>query len=161
MVCGQIPRSATNGNHVYKKACPDRNSIGGIFDTQFDADRPQNQVETPKLRVSFRRAAWVKPIRDCYLIRAKHIVNNVNQGLVTDVESVREVLSQHGRLSVDVAALDPESDLYGVGLTSLATVGIMLALEDRFDIEFPESMLSRKTFKSLAAIAEAVASLAS
>lgn len=78
-----------------------------------------------------------------------------------EMESIREILSQHGRLSVDVAQLDETSDLYAAGLTSLATVGIMLALEDRFEIEFPESMLSRKTFKSISAIAEAVSNLAS
>lgn len=76
------------------------------------------------------------------------------------VEAVREILAQHGRLSADVSRIDHESDLYACGLTSLATVGIMLALEDRFDIEFPESMLSRKTFKSVSAITEAVVNLA-
>ncbi len=78
-----------------------------------------------------------------------------------EIDAVREIVAQHGRLSVDVAQLDAESDLYAAGLTSLATVGIMLALEDRFDIEFPESMLSRKTFKSIFSIAEAVTNLAS
>jgi acyl carrier protein len=83
-----------------------------------------------------------------------------NQNRV-EVNVIREILVQHGRLAVDVSSLDEESDLYSAGLTSLATVGIMLALEDRFDIEFPESMLSRKTFKSVSAIAEAVSNLAS
>lgn len=77
-----------------------------------------------------------------------------------DLTAVREVLAQHGRLTVDVNALDEDFDLYGAGLTSLATVGIMLALEDRFEIEFPESMLSRSTFRSVSSIAEAVAKLA-
>ena len=72
---------------------------------------------------------------------------------------IREVLAQHGSLSVDVNALDPESDLYDAGLTSLATVGVMLALEDRFNIEFPESMLRRKTFESLDSIADALSKL--
>ena len=81
--------------------------------------------------------------------------------LLVDVEVIREIVAQHGRLSVDVKSLDESSDLYSAGLTSLATVGIMLALEDRFDIEFPESMLSRKTFKSIHAIAEAVLNLVS
>ncbi len=76
-----------------------------------------------------------------------------------EIDAIREIFALHGRLSVDVRGIDIESDLYNLGLTSLATVGIMLALEDRFDIEFPESMLSRKTFKSLATIAEAVSSL--
>ena len=77
-----------------------------------------------------------------------------------DTTAVREVLAQHGRLTIDVQTLDEDFDLYGAGLTSLATVGIMLALEDRFEIEFPESMLSRSTFRSVASISEAVANLA-
>lgn len=79
---------------------------------------------------------------------------------LNDTAAIREVLAQHGRLSVDVQSLDEDSDLYNAGLTSLATVGIMLALEERFDIEFPESKLSRVTFRSVATIAEAVADLA-
>ena len=77
-----------------------------------------------------------------------------------DTTAVREVLVQQGRLTVDLRTLDEDFDLYGAGLTSLATVGIMLALEDRFEIEFPESMLSRSTFRSIASIADAVAKLA-
>jgi acyl carrier protein len=76
-----------------------------------------------------------------------------------DINAIRQVLAQHGRLTVDVQTLDEDFDLYGAGLTSLATVGIMLALEDRFEIEFPESMLSRGTFRSVSSIAEAVANL--
>lgn len=87
-------------------------------------------------------------------------MRDVENNILVEIEAIREILSQHGRLSVDVKSLDKESDLYAVGLTSLATVGIMLALEDRFDIEFPESMLSRKTFKSVSSITEAVSNLA-
>jgi acyl carrier protein len=72
---------------------------------------------------------------------------------------IRDTLARHGRLSIDVAALAPDSNLYDAGLTSLATVGVMLALEDRFNVEFPESMLGRKTFASLESIAEAVGEL--
>jgi acyl carrier protein len=35
----------------------------------------------------------------------------------------------------------------------------MLALEDTFDIEFPDRMLTRSVFESIAAIATAVAEL--
>ena len=38
------------------------------------------------------------------------------------------------------------------GLTSHASVNLMLALEERFDIEFPERMLRRGAFASIAAI---------
>ena len=37
-------------------------------------------------------------------------------------------------------------------MTSHASVNVMLALEDAFDIEFPESMLKKSTFESIAAI---------
>jgi acyl carrier protein len=37
---------------------------------------------------------------------------------------------------------------------------LMLALEDTFDIEFPENLLNRKSFASISAITAAVGSLA-
>jgi len=69
---------------------------------------------------------------------------------------VREILARHGRLSVSVDDLDDASDLHSAGLTSLATVGLMLALEERFEIEFPDSLLSRRTFGSVDALVAAV-----
>ena len=75
------------------------------------------------------------------------------------LETIREILTQHGRLPIGVETLANDSDLYNAGLTSLATVGLMLALEDAFDVEFPENMLSRKTFESIEAISEAIEEL--
>ena len=46
--------------------------------------------------------------------------------------------------------------MVSAGLTSHASVNLMLALEDEFDIEFPERLLRRQTFESVAAIAEAI-----
>ena len=74
-------------------------------------------------------------------------------------EQVRKILEEHGRLSTPVVELKDDGDLYNAGLTSLATVSLMLALEEEFDIEFPDSMLSRKTFGSIEAIVEAVEEL--
>lgn len=75
------------------------------------------------------------------------------------VDSVRDIVAQHGRLGVPISDLADDGDLYSAGLTSLATVGLMLALEDAFDIEFPDAMLSRKTFASIASLAAAVETL--
>ena len=74
-------------------------------------------------------------------------------------EKIREIISKHGRLSVSVDQLQDTSDLYNAGLTSLATVGLMLALEEQFDIEIPDHMLSRKTFASIDSIRETVEKL--
>lgn len=78
-----------------------------------------------------------------------------------DSAAIREILAQHGRLTINIHDLDEDFDLYGAGLTSLATVGIMLALEDRFEVEFPDTLLSRTTFRSVASITEAVTQLVS
>lgn len=76
-----------------------------------------------------------------------------------NVDKVRDILAQHGRLSSPVDRLLDTSDLYNAGLTSLATVGLMLALEEQFNIEFPDNMLSRKTFGSIESIVDAVQKL--
>ena len=67
-------------------------------------------------------------------------------------DGIRAILREHGRLAVDVASLADDSNLYEAGLTSHASVTLMLALEERFDIEFPERMLRRGAFASIAAI---------
>ncbi|PWC42852.1 acyl carrier protein [Azospirillum sp. TSO22-1] len=73
--------------------------------------------------------------------------------------TIREILADSGWLAVDVAALSDGDDLYAAGLTSHGSVNLMLALEERFDIEFPEQLLRRRTFESIAAIREAVTGL--
>jgi acyl carrier protein len=71
---------------------------------------------------------------------------------------IRDILTKHGRLS-NIAALTDNSDLYSAGLTSLVTVNLMLALEDHFNVEFPDRMLSRRTFGSIQTIAESIEEL--
>jgi acyl carrier protein len=59
-----------------------------------------------------------------------------------------------------VGGIGETDDLYAAGLTSLATVAVMLALEDKFNVEFPEGMMGRRTFKSIDSIAAAITQLA-
>lgn len=75
------------------------------------------------------------------------------------VPSVVEIIARHGRLPGPVEALGAEQDLYAAGLTSFAAVQLMLALEDAFDVEFPERMLNRRSFSSIAAISACIAEL--
>jgi acyl carrier protein len=75
-------------------------------------------------------------------------------------EQIREVLAAHGRLPVPVEALGLDDDLSDAGLSSHALVNVMLALEDAFDVEFPEYMLREKaTFESIGSIAAAIGEL--
>jgi acyl carrier protein len=69
---------------------------------------------------------------------------------------IRTVLKQHARLNGDAEMLGDDTDLYQAGMTSHASVNVMLALEGEFDIEFPDSMLKRSVFESVGAIAAAI-----
>lgn len=60
---------------------------------------------------------------------------------------------------MDVQTLSDDADLYEAGMTSHASVNVMLGLEDRFDIEFPDRMLKRSVFESINAIAAALSEL--
>lgn len=72
---------------------------------------------------------------------------------------IRATLAAHGKLAVDADDLRDDDDLYQRGLSSHASVNLMLALEDAFDVEFPDSLLRRDTFRSIAAIRDALVSV--
>jgi len=74
-------------------------------------------------------------------------------------DEIRQIIKEHGRLPIDVGTLSENADLYQAGMTSHASVNLMLALEDRFDVEFPDHMLRRSVFESIAAIAAALGEL--
>jgi acyl carrier protein len=74
-------------------------------------------------------------------------------------EEIRRVLRDHARLPIDVDSLDDQADLFRAGMSSHASVNVMLALEDAFDIEFPDSMLKRSMFESVAGIDAALQEL--
>jgi acyl carrier protein len=78
------------------------------------------------------------------------VQNSLNQ-------KIRELLSSQETL--DVGKLADDSDLYDAGLTSFASVQLMLALEDSFGIEFPERLLNRRTFSSIVNIEQSVREL--
>jgi len=67
-------------------------------------------------------------------------------------DDIRQIVADNGKLAVDVSDLSDEDDLFDAGMTSHANVNVMLALEDVYDIEFPEELLRRSTFQTLAAI---------
>ena len=67
-------------------------------------------------------------------------------------DRVRQLLREQGSVPGDVDRLTPETDLYAAGLTSLASVDLMLALEQTFDLQLPDDALNRKTFESIGSI---------
>ena len=74
-------------------------------------------------------------------------------------DQVRRILAQNGRLAVPVDSLSEEADLFAAGLDSLAIVNVLMNIEEHFDIELPDELLSRRTFASIGAITRAVSDL--
>jgi len=72
------------------------------------------------------------------------------------IQRIRAVIDNHAQLSVRCEALPNNASLYDAGMTSLASVRLMLALEDEFGIEFPDNMLRREVFESVDSIREAL-----
>ncbi len=75
------------------------------------------------------------------------------------LEKIRQIVATHARLNTDAATLSEDADLYAAGMTSHASVNVMLAIEDEFDVEFPDRMLTRGVFGSMGAIKWALVEL--
>lgn len=87
-------------------------------------------------------------------------LNTTPSAATTSIEAdIRTVLSEHARLGKPVQALGRNEDLYLAGMSSHASVNVMLALEGRFDVEFPDHLLNRQVFSSVQAIESALRQL--
>jgi acyl carrier protein len=104
------------------------------------------------------------------MIRSSDSSAEFNQSVVFDPEAdvspdlnatIKELIDTHAGLPVGGAEVGEDQDLYRAGMKSFASVQLMLALEETFDIEFPDTMLTRATFRSRAAIEQAVQELIS
>ncbi len=74
----------------------------------------------------------------------------LDRAALTDqvVDIVRQVMPGHTAL----ANLAADADLYDAGLTSMAMVKLMLAVEVAFDIAIPDADLNPDNFRSVAAV---------
>lgn len=75
------------------------------------------------------------------------------------IDKIRKILADHGRLNKDPFTLDEGADLYQAGMTSHASVNVMLALEGEFEIEFPDHLLKRSVFESMGSMRDTIALL--
>ena len=69
-------------------------------------------------------------------------------------DRIRAVLGRVARLPVPVASLHGDTDLHEAGMTSFGTVELMMALEEEFEVEFPEDLVARARFGSIDAICD-------
>ncbi|NNG73829.1 acyl carrier protein [Rhizobium laguerreae] len=71
-------------------------------------------------------------------------------------KAIRDLVAKFGKIPGSIDQVADDADLYAAGLTSFASVQLMLGLEEAFDIEFPDNLLNRKSFASISAIARTV-----
>ena len=76
-------------------------------------------------------------------------------------DAIRTIVGKHGKLAMPLDQLRADDDLYRAGMSSHASVTVMLALEAHFDVEFPDRMLRRSVFESISAIRAALTELRS
>lgn len=74
-------------------------------------------------------------------------------------ERIRGIVRESAGLGAAGESLTDSTDLYRAGMTSFASVALMVALENEFELEFPDAMLNRSAFESIEAIASAIQSL--
>jgi acyl carrier protein len=71
------------------------------------------------------------------------------------VEIVRQVMPE----KFSLASLADDTDLYDAGLTSMAMVKLMRAVEVEFDVSIPDEDLHPDNFRSIAAVEALIARL--
>ena len=72
---------------------------------------------------------------------------------------LREIIAAHAKLSTPIASLADDADLFAAGMDSLAVVNVMMAIEDRFGLELPDHLLTRRSFASVSALESALRSV--
>jgi acyl carrier protein len=71
-------------------------------------------------------------------------------------DQLRKIVRDHAGLNLPLENIEDSTDLYRAGMSSQASVVLMIALEGEFGIEFPDAMLSRGVFANIDTIASAV-----
>ncbi|CAA2102336.1 acyl carrier protein [Methylobacterium sp. Leaf93] len=74
-------------------------------------------------------------------------------------EDIRETLKSVAALTEVVDSLGEDDNLFDRGLDSFGSVQLMLALEERYNIEFPDNLLNRRSFSTIRIIVETVSKL--
>lgn len=84
-------------------------------------------------------------------------MQDVNKQL--DATAFLGILRNYLRQVGDGDTLTMESNLYDLGLDSMAAVNLLLELEETYQVIFPEALLTESTFETPLALKSAIVSL--
>ena len=71
-------------------------------------------------------------------------------------DKIRQIVKERGGIPLSLEEIQNSTDLYRAGMSSYASVVLMIALENELGVEFPDGMLSRDTFQNIDEIANAI-----
>lgn len=74
-------------------------------------------------------------------------------------KELRQIITDVAHLDILADNISDDADLYEIGLSSLNTIQLMLAIENHFNLEIPDRMLSRNLFQSINSLASAITQL--
>ena len=69
---------------------------------------------------------------------------------------IRQILKDTAGLKRNISTIGDTDNLFDAGLSSHDAMGLMIAIEEAFNTEFPDNLLHRDTFASISAIAGAL-----
>jgi acyl carrier protein len=72
------------------------------------------------------------------------------------LKTIREALDSYGHLTVEARRVRDKDDLFSLGLTCLAGVDVLLAIETALGIMLPASAMARNSVASIQAIADCI-----
>jgi len=75
------------------------------------------------------------------------------------IEFIRRAMDAKGNLPAAAASLSADADLYAAGLSPFCAIQVMLWLERELEVEFPKSMLNRRSMATMATIAACLGEL--
>lgn len=80
-------------------------------------------------------------------------------GALVTSNDIRTILGSNEALAPVAQQIAEDDSLFDRGLDSFGSVQLMLALEERFGIEFPDEFLTRRSFSTIRAIRETVSAV--
>lgn len=71
-------------------------------------------------------------------------------------DRLKKIVRECAGLKLPTEEIEDLTDLYRAGMSSQASVMLMVAVEAEFSIEFPDAMLSREVFRDIETMASAI-----
>ena len=72
-------------------------------------------------------------------------------------DRLARLVRRHLRFLKSEASLDGEANLGDLGLDSMASIELLVEIEDHFNVQIPEELLAEDTFQSFNTLAELLA----